>query len=261
MIKVLATPEQFQQAKPFPHLVQDDVLDDKLAYSLQEEILNIEEKFWDVCIDPFETKRLLRDKSKIPSKCLELFRYLNSDPFLEQLSVLTGYKLIADDQKYFWGLHKFEDGDYLDIHVDAGVHPKTGLKKRLTLGIYLSKDWKEENKGCIELWSGDNAVNDNAKLNKCEVSVLPKFNRMILFDCNDYSWHGAPEKVSCPNGEKRIFLTVSYLCELSSKDENRKKKAFFVQRPDEPYNEEKEKFKLLRAQDNWDLVRQNYSMS
>lgn len=250
---------EFKQSKPFPHLVQDNVLDTDFATVLQNEILSIDEKDWDIVIDPFEIKRLLRNKDKIPENCLKLFQFLNSGQFVSELSRLTGYDLIADEQKYYWGIHKFEDGDYLDIHVDAGVHPTTGLKKRLTLGLYLSKDWKEENNGCIELWAGDNASKDDAKLEKCVVSVLPIFNRLILFDCDDYSWHGAPEKVVCKNGEKRLFLTVSYLAELKDTDLNRKRKAFFVQRPDEPYSEEKEKFKLLRANADWDTVRHNYN--
>ncbi len=259
MLKLSSSAEDFRKSKPFPHLVQDGVLDLDFAQVLQEEILSIDEKEWDVCIDPFETKRLLRKKATIPPNCLRLFQTLQSPEFIAQLSEITGYKLISDEQKYYWGIHKFEDGDYLDIHVDAGVY-KNSLKKRLTLGLYLSKDWKEENKGCFELWSGDNSSKDDAKLIKREISVLPKFNRLVLFDCNDYSWHGAPEAVVCKNGEKRIFLTVSYLSELTKDDLNRRGKAFFLQRPSEPYSEEKEKFKLLRAQADWDACRHNYNM-
>lgn len=258
MLKLNGTLEDFKNSKPFPHLVQDDVLDEELAKCLQAEILNIDEKEWDVVIDPFEIKRLLRNKGAIPPNCLKLFQFLQSPEFIKELSSITGYSLIPDQEKYYWGIHKFEDGDFLDIHVDAGMNVKTGLKKRLTLGLYLSKDWTEANGGHIELWKGESSKYDNAKLTECAVSVLPKFNRLILFDCNDYSWHGAPEPVVCKNGEKRLFLTMSYMSELSNSDLNRRGKAFFVQRPCEPFSEEKENFKVIRAQADWDLKRREY---
>jgi Rps23 Pro-64 3,4-dihydroxylase Tpa1-like proline 4-hydroxylase len=98
----------------------------------------------------------------------------------------------------------------LDIHVDAGIHPKNKMKKQVTLGIYLSKDINESHNGQLELWSGDNAVNHNSKILKKCVSIAPLFNRLILFECNDYSWHGNPEPALCPHDSVRIFVTLSY---------------------------------------------------
>ena len=48
------------------------------------------------------------------------------------------------------------------------------------------------------------------------------------------------------DGEKRIFLTLSYVSEKYD-DLNKREKAFFVKHPDEPFNEEKDKMRLLRA--------------
>ena len=69
---------------------------------------------------------------------------------------------------------------------------------------------------------------------------------MIIFTCNDYAWHGNPEPVICKNGEKRIFVTLSYLSENIS-DKNKRSKAFFVKRPNDPENSEKDKLRLLRC--------------
>lgn len=238
--------DKYLNEKPFPHLIVDNILDDELAKGIQKEILEIDDKEFDRYDNPFEQKWTLRNKNNMPSLCNKLFDYLQSNECINKLSQLVGIQLINDSTRNFWGIHKYDDGDKLDIHVDAGIHPTLKLKKEITLGIYLSKDWNEENGGYLELWEGENSVNDDAKLVKCIHSVLPIFNRMVIFTCNDYSWHGNPMAVRCKNGEKRIFLTISYLSQREKFD-NKRQKAFFVRLPDEVENKEKDKLRLIRA--------------
>lgn len=69
---------------------------------------------------------------------------------------------------------------------------------------------------------------------------------MFFFDCNDYSWHGNPTKVICNNNEKRILLTISYLSENYT-NLNKREKAFFIQHPNELYDENKDKLRFIRA--------------
>ena len=202
---------------PFPHCIQDNILDINFAKELQKEIINISESSWDRYDNPFEQKYTLRDKNKFPKYCSQLFTYLESNEFIEYLSNNIGVKIYKDKHKLYWGIHKFHNGDYLDIHVDAGIHPIENKKKLITLGIYLSKNWKKENGGNIELWTGDNASNNNAKIYKCVKKIEPKFNRLILFTCDDYSWHGASIPVICDKSSERIFLTISYLSDINKK--------------------------------------------
>lgn len=231
---------------PFPYLIIPNALDNIFAFKCQQEILNIPDEQWDRYQNPFENKWTLRDKFNMSENLTSLFTYLNSHNFIAKLSDIFNYNLEADTTRNWWGIHKYDDGDFLDIHVDAGLHPTNKKKKQLTLGIYLSKDWKLDNKGHLELWSGENSANNNAKISKCIVKILPEFNKLVIFDCNDYSWHGNPEPVICKNNEKRIFITVSYLSN-NFQDKNKRVKAFFVKRPDEPNNPSKDKLRLLRA--------------
>jgi Rps23 Pro-64 3,4-dihydroxylase Tpa1-like proline 4-hydroxylase len=166
-----------------------------------------------------------------------------SDEFIEEVSRLCGHKLIRDETRNFWGCHTYTKGDKLDIHVDAGLHPTNKLKKQVTLGLYLSSNWKDEY-GCqLEIWKGENAGLNNPTLYEKVDSIAPKFNRAVLFTCNDYAWHGNPEPANCPEESKRIFVTISY---LSSNDEdaNKRVKALFIKRPE---NLEKDRLRLLRA--------------
>ena len=140
---------------PYPHMFMDNSLDYDFAKELQKEILDIPIEKFDRYDNPFEQKFTLRDKFSYPEKLNSLFTYLESNEFIETLSSYVGNKLYKDDTRNFNGVHIYNNGDKLDIHLDAGIHPKNNIKKYLTLGIYLSLNWREEY-GChLEIWKGD----------------------------------------------------------------------------------------------------------
>lgn len=240
----------YNSTLPYPYVVIDNILPTSFALKCQEEILNTPQEQWDRYSNPFEQKYTLRNKNNLPSTVNELFSYLTSDFFVSHISSIVGEKLYIDPNKNWWGVHTYDNGDYLDIHSDAGLHPVTKQKKHVTIGIYFSYKWNEKNGGHHEIWSGDSNVSNNAKLYECTNRVLPSFNKLVMFTCNDYAWHGNPVPVSCSNGEKRIFLTVSYVSENHSKQfSNSRTKAFFIKRPEDLEDPEKDKLRLLRADD------------
>ena len=161
--------------------------------------------------------------------------------------MICGEKLVNDPTKNWWGIHKYDNGDSLDIHADAGIHPKTKQKKYVTLGIYLSSDWKEENGGHLEIWDGTSAADNNACITELIDSVLPVFNTFIIFNNANNAWHGNPHQVKCTN-EKRIFLTLSYLTNSYSEEySNKREKAFFAPLPGVEESEEKKELRMKRA--------------
>ena len=113
-------------------------------------------------------------------------------------------------------------------------------RKHVTFGLYLSKNWKEHNQGHLELWSGA-SIADNInetisyQLFHKEKSILPKFNRLILFECNDFSWHGNPRPVVCNSDEIRIFVTMSYMSD-DPENKNQNRRALFTSLPKEIYS-------------------------
>lgn len=240
--------DQYLNTNPFPYIYIDNILDYEFAGECQKEILNIKDSEWDRYSNPFENKFTLRNKDNLPNNCQKLFNYLTSEIFIEMLSLKMGVKLFNDSTKNWWGIHKYQHNDNLDIHCDAGIHPITENKKHCTLGIYLSKNWEKQNKGHLEIWNGDKITDDNPKLKNKVSSILPKFNRLVLFNCTDNAWHGNPEPVNIIKDEMRIFLTISYLSnDFSESYSNKNKKAFFIKRPSDPENPEKDKLRLLRV--------------
>jgi hypothetical protein len=243
---IITTPIEYNSQNPYPYIYQDNILEEDFARKLQEEILSIPNEAWDRYENPFESKFTLRDKFAFPPLLKLLFNELQANSFVSKLSEIVGYKLLIDTTRNFWGVHKYNNGDKLDIHVDAGIHPTTKQKKQVTFGIYLSKNWKEEY-GCeLEVWRGDNAESNDAKIYEKVASIAPLFNRMIMFTCNDCAWHGNPEPAKCPEDSKRIFVTISYLSE-NYEDKNKRQKAYFVARPKDVEDKEKDKLRLLRA--------------
>jgi hypothetical protein len=246
MNNIVISPNDYQHTKPYPYASQDNILHYNFAIELQNEIMDISDDAWDRYENPFEQKYTLRDKFTFPEHLRILFDELQTPEFVNRLSEICGQKLVVDPTRNFWGVHKYKTGDKLDIHVDAGLHPTTKQKKQLTFGIYLSKNWKEEY-GCkLEVWRGDNAVDNHAKIYEKVANIAPIFNRMVMFTCNDYAWHGNPEVAECPDGVYRIFITISYLSE-NYDDKNKRVKAFFVARPCDSIDDEKDRLRLLRA--------------
>ena len=227
--------EEYQQMKPYPYALQDNFLDDTFATELQKEILALPSSDFDEYDNLCEKKLTLRDKKNMPPKCQEFFDRMTNPAMLEHLSQITGIKLLNDEYKHYWGIHLFSKGSRLAVHVDAGIHPMTGLKKQLTLGYYLSANWKEEYGSEFEIWRGENASLAEPNLLDVAAKFAPLFNRALIFNCNDFAWHGVSEEKDKPADAIRIFLTLSYMSENYS-DLNKKTRAFFVPRPND-YNE------------------------
>lgn len=247
LFKNLPTCTAYSMVKPFPHVWIDNALNADFAARLQNDILEIPDSEFDRLSNPFEQKYVLRDKQNYPTHVRDLFCYLESDTFVKWLSSLTGCELKVDKDRNFNGVLVYGQGDCLDIHVDAAVHPRNGLKKHVTVGIYLSTKWKEEY-GCeLELWDGENAAQQHPRLHKCVTKIAPMFNRMVIFTNDDYSWHGNPEPAQCPQDAKRIFVTISYLSTYTDDFQNKRGKAFFIARPDDPPDAEKDMLRELRA--------------
>jgi|LakMenEpi03Aug12_release.lakeMendotaPanAssembly.Ray.scaffolds.fasta_scaffold557211_1 Rps23 Pro-64 3,4-dihydroxylase Tpa1-like proline 4-hydroxylase len=237
--------KEYNSALPYPHGVQDTFLHEDFAKQLQEEILTIPKDEFDRYENPFESKYTLRNKHAFPPLLNLLFDALQSESFLTELSSIVGYPLQLDTERLYWGVHLYDAGDKLDIHTDAGIHPIVHKKKHCTVGIYLSKEYKES-QGChLEIWKGTSCLN-NPVLEEKVVSIAPIFNRMILFTCTDKAWHGNPEPLQADGNTKRIFITISYLSDDLSLT-NTYKKALFVKRPQDPTDAEKDRLRLLRA--------------
>lgn len=130
-------------------------------------------------------------------------QFLNSAPFIDFLQELTGIeeKLIADHEFLGGGLHEIKKGGFLKLHADFNKN-SNNLDRRLNILIYMNKDWKNEYGGHFELWDKD--------LTKCVQKVAPNFNTLALFTTTDFSYHGHPDPLNCPDDMSRKSLALYY---------------------------------------------------
>jgi 2OG-Fe(II) oxygenase superfamily len=194
---------KFDNGKPFRHLVIDDMFSDDMLDKLVEEIPLITRGHW--VYENNERLRTynLRSAVELGDVGFQLIAFLHSAAFLYFLSELTGiWELLPDPYLQGGGYHVMPIGGKFDVHVDRNTAYETGLNRRLSLIVYLNKNWKHEYGGQLELWNGD--------ATRCEEIIEPLFNRTVLFEIVEKGYHGIPKHIACPKGRSRDCFLVYY---------------------------------------------------
>jgi Rps23 Pro-64 3,4-dihydroxylase Tpa1-like proline 4-hydroxylase len=221
--------ERVRQAKPFPFFCIDGFLDDAFAEQVHgsfpsyEEAAQIGRKFSAV---NERGKIQVTDSTKFAAPVAELNRALAAPEFLEKLSHIFAIpNLLADDELVGGGIHQTGPRGHLDVHVDFNYIQERQLHRRLNILIYFNKDWEPEWGGNIELWDKDVKV--------CHHSFTPIFNRCVVFETNEISYHGVTA-VTCPEDRARkSFAAYYYTKEAPAHWDGEAHSTNFKARPDE----------------------------
>ena len=194
----------YRNARPFPHVVIDHFLPEEELDLVLEEFLQAQDEAWHRFDNPREKKLAERRETSLGPFTRHLMAAkFNSSVFLEFLESLTGIKgLIPDPYYEGGGLHQIVRGGFLKVHADFNWHEQLKLDRRLNVLVYLNRDWKEEYGGHLELW--------NREMTSCERRILPIFNRCVVFSTTDFSHHGHPEPLMCPEGVTRKSLALYF---------------------------------------------------
>lgn len=194
---------RFKAARPYPHIAIDNLFPDQLLDQLVAEIPSITEDHWVHEDDENIERYNLRSAVELGETGYQLTAFLHSAAFLYFLSELTGiWQLLPDPYLQGSGYHMIPRGGRFAVHADRNIAYETGLTRRLSLIIYLNKDWKHEYGGQFELWNSDGT--------RQEAVVEPLFNRTMIFEIAANNFHGVPQTVLCPNGRSRNSFLVYY---------------------------------------------------
>lgn len=196
--------ELYLNANPFPHIFIDNLFNEVILNNILNEFPKNLEKLGKKFNNKVEKKYSL-NKANLLSNDINIFiNFLNSQLFLNFLQELTGIdeKLIPDPYLEGGGIHELKKNGFLNIHSDFNLHPTMKLDRRLNVLIYLNKNWDEKYGGSLELW--------DRNMEKCIQKILPVFNRMVVFSTTDFSYHGNPEKVNCPDDNSRKSIAMYY---------------------------------------------------
>lgn len=199
---------EFRSARPFHHVVIDDFFAPETARALADEYPAFDAPVWWRYDNPLENKRACNDWNRFPPTTYRALAWLNSDVFVARMSAVCGAPLFADIGLNGGGWHCHGRGGKLNVHLDYSLHPKLALERRLNLIVYLSPGWDAAWGGGLGLWE-----DDGGRPGRLGRRVDCLFNRAVLFDTTQNSWHGLPEPIECPEGRTRNSLAVYYLCE------------------------------------------------
>jgi Rps23 Pro-64 3,4-dihydroxylase Tpa1-like proline 4-hydroxylase len=188
-------------AKPFHFVVIDDFLEKDFAEALLREYPPADPTWTNITYTHQKKKfSLTRD---FPPSINEFFGMSASKEFLDLISEITGVDgLLADPDLVGGGCHQIVNGGFLDVHIDFNVHSVTRNHRQLNAILYLNKNWKEEYAGFLELWD----MQRKARI----ANIAPLFNRLVIFETNEISYHGHPVPLNISDGMSRKSLAVYY---------------------------------------------------
>lgn len=196
---------EFKTNHPYPHIIIDDFLSPETASA---------------AFDKFPAYELFNKKYKgLNEKKAEGSNIEDFDPLyteiIGELSSPEMYKwiqqvcnvkeeVVMTNDAEGRGLHQGGNGSFLDIHIDFNIHRKHNLHRRLNILIYLNKHWLPEYGGGLEMW--------NVDVTKMEKVAEPKFNRCLIFETSEISYHGYG-RINVPENESRKSIYGYYYTE------------------------------------------------
>ena len=208
------------------------------------QILDLPTAAFDRYDNPFEQKWALREKFGHA----EIGRLLLSlELMLPTVAEMFDVSLEVDHLRHYAGIFKYNPGDRLDVHVDAGIHPKTGKRKHVTAVLYFGAG-----AGPLEFWRGDNCTDHDPEVYESIAEIEPTHGALVFFENNDRAWHGTRMNDS---SDPRVVATVSYLSDQVEAFKNKRQRAFFVPRPGEYWDDKTYDLRNKRASsDNYAQV-------
>lgn len=221
--------DRFVAAKPFPHVVIDEFFAHGFACALLEQFPPADASKSRNRYGAAGEKAFRRDLTALGPAYQAVHEYFGSSEFLKWLGELTGIDgLIYDKSNYGGGTHENFDGRDLRPHIDFNHHPVTRLYRRVNLIVYLNEGWQPEWGGAIAVHRDPRDPLDEA------IAYPPIFNRCIVFETSEHSWHGF-DRIILPPGEKhrsRKSLSIYfYTRERPEEQVHRDHTTFFVPRP------------------------------
>jgi hypothetical protein len=221
--KGLELTARYQAAQPFPHIVIDDFLPPEVLETCLAKFPVERDPESETFDRPQERRKTSFNPDYLDPQIRSIFYSFNSRPFIRFLENLTGIgSLIPDPYFSGGGFHEIRTGGHLSMHADFNHHKELDLERRINALIYLNKDWRPEYGGQLELW--------NNEMTECVESVVPEFNRLVVFSTTSHSNHGNPNPIAHPDGLPRRSIALYYYTSTWT-DERKEHTTHFRVRP------------------------------
>jgi hypothetical protein len=183
---------QFSAAKPFRFVVIDGFLDDGFAKQILAEFPSFEKGNYVGDDGRPGGKSTVESMRGLGPGFKALDAHIQTPGFLDLIGTITGIDSLLYDPFYLGGgTHDNRDGQLLQAHVDFNYHPSERWHRRLNLIVYLNPQWEAGWGGNLQLFQ------DPYRDTKPAESIVPAFNRCVIFETTENSWH-AFDRISLP---------------------------------------------------------------
>lgn len=137
---------------------------------------------------------------------------LHSSTFIKWLQEVTDtVDLIPDPHLIGAGYMKSFNGDSLKIHTDFNWNEELRLHRMLSVVIYLNEEWEED-------WGGQLQFYDT-KRNKVHTKVPVGAGNCVIWNYNNFAFHGYPDPMNCPEGVSRKGIRFFYYVSNAKHDD------------------------------------------
>lgn len=197
----------YRGGNPYPHITLENFLEPEAALAALAAFPAVQDAGWIHYVHVNEKKHGLNKLDLLPPAIQQVIGALNTPEFVAWLSDLTGIPdLLPDDLLEGGGLHQSKRNGFLNVHADFTVHPhKRHWRRRVNLLVYLNPDWKPEYRGDLELW--------DREMKGVVQKIAPLFNRCVIFNTDEDSFHGLPDPIQCPDDMTRKSIALYYFTE------------------------------------------------
>lgn len=209
----------YSNNRPFKYIIIDDFLKKDIAKEF-EKSFKINSEWTNYSLINNFKKFGLKKRQLFKKSCNQTVEDIGSKKFLKIINFITDNKgLFLDKELDGGGFHKVLNKGYLNIHVDFTSHYRNQNWKRvLNLLIYFNKNWKKKYNGYLQFY--------DSKGKEKKVQIMPKYNRCVIFNTTETSFHGHPENLNLPMNKSRNSFAMYFY--IKQKNNKKQKATYYI---------------------------------
>jgi Rps23 Pro-64 3,4-dihydroxylase Tpa1-like proline 4-hydroxylase len=223
--RIPALMEQWRQTAPVNHFVIDDLLPADWAGSIRSVFPEPETMVLKSSLR--ELKYVAAQMDKYNPLLEEIIYAFQQSEIVDAVTRITGLRALEPDSLlYAGGVSLMAPGHFLNPHVDNS-HDKFRERYRvLNLLYYVSPDWRDSDGANLELWPDGPEGKP--------VTIVSKFNRLVVMVTHKGSWHSVSKNLIQKN---RCCVSNYYFSKYPVGDDDYFHVTSFRGRPEQPFRD------------------------